>query len=395
MFLDILKGILTIFYNPIFYLLLLGLILFGYQRVRRERRSFGIKVHGVLNNMFEGIMPSLMMGALGTIVLLGAGIALPPGVIVLLSCCYFLVMLTVQLRYLAPSIAVGAAMVIAYILPDLQTGVSLIDHWIADIRHVSFNSFGMFAILTMVIECLLVYIWGGHRTSPRLINSKRGKKVGAHEASQLWIVPLFFLVPMTAGHVGQTGWWPFSDGAHFGFVFFPLGVGLQQLITHKLPKKAVRESGHWLLITVVVSAILVGLGIYFDLSILIVSAAGLALLSRLGLVIYHHYLLDYKSFYFLEAAKGLRIVGVIPNSPADRMAIKPGEVVTRVNGQPSRTETEFYYALQSNLAYCKLDVSDYNGETRFVKGAIHEGDYHKIGLLFLEPTKRKQYVKVT
>ncbi|WP_132746922.1 PDZ domain-containing protein [Scopulibacillus darangshiensis] len=392
MVIDILKGILTMFYNPIFYLLWIGLVLFGYQRVRRERISFGIKVFGMFNNVFACFGPSLIMGAGATVVLLVTGIALPVGVIALLSACYLLIMLSTQLRYLSPSIAAGAAIIIAFIFPDIHTGMTTIDHWIDDIRHVSFVAFGTFFMLSLLVECLLVYIWGGQQISPRLINSKRGKKAGAHEASKLWIVPLFFLVPMN-GSVGHAGWWPLSNGFDFGFVLFPLGVGLQQLITHKLPKSAVRDTGHWLLITTIATGVLVGVAAYFDLDVIVILGAVIALLSRLCLVIYHYYLLDYKPLYFQEAAEGLKVVGIIPNSPADRMHIKPGEVVWRVNDQSFRTETEFYFALQQNVAYCKLQIIDHCGESRFVKGSIHQGDYHKIGLLFLEPAKRNQYVK--
>lgn len=393
MVIDILKGILTLFYNPVFYLLIIGLMLFGYQRVRRERVSFGLKVHGVMNNVFNAILPSIIMGLAGTAVLLGAGVALPPGMIVLISLCYLLLMLSTQLRYLSPYIAIGAAGVIAYVLPPLHTGSSLINGWSEDVRHLSFSSFGIYFVLTLLIECLLVYIWGGRQTSPRLIDGKRGKKVGAHEISKLWIVPLFFLVPVSAGHVHPAAWWPLSHGPSFSFAMLPIGVGLQQLIIHRHPKKAEKESGNWLLITSIVMAAMIAAGIYFSIDGLIVGAAGIALLSRLALVIYHFYLLDYKSYYFRERKDGLTVVGIIPNTPAERMEIEPGEVITKVNDVRFHTARDFYFALQKNAAYCKLEVKDTAGEARFVKSPIHEGDYHNIGLLFLEPADRNPYEK--
>ncbi len=139
---DILKGILTLFYNPVLYLLIIGLLLFGYQRVRRERRSFGIKVYGVFNNVFGSILPSLIMGLIGTAILLVAGVALPVGMIVLISFCYLLLMLTTQLRYLSPSIAIGVAGIIAYVFPPVETGSQLINGWIVRYQ-----------------ECFVFFLW--------------------------------------------------------------------------------------------------------------------------------------------------------------------------------------------------------------------------------------------
>ncbi|MDD9148083.1 MULTISPECIES: PDZ domain-containing protein [unclassified Sporolactobacillus] len=382
---SILLGIASFFYNPVFYLLVLGLFLFSIQRVKRERLSFHIKAYGMFNTVFASVAPSLIMGAFGSALLLLSGTALPAGVIVLLSCAYLLIMLTTQLRFLSPAIAGGAAMIVAYWLPNIRTPYPLVNGWIDDIRGVDFFSFGIFLVTGLLIECLLVYGWGARQTSPRLIDSRRGSKVGAHEASALWIVPLFFLVP-SAGPVGSIGLWPFVSGSghSFGFALFPLGVGIAQLITHTLPKRAVRTTGHWLLVNFFVTGLFVGLSYLFHLPLLAVIGGALALIGRLALIGYHHYLREKRPFYFIRPTKGIRVVGVIPNSLGDRMGIRLGEEILRVNDQDVVGEYDFYEALQQRAAYCKLEVIDRFGEPRFAKGPIHQDDGHRIGLLFLE-----------
>lgn len=392
----ILKGIATFFYNPVLYLLLIGLFIFGWQRVRRERRSFGIKVFGMFNNIFASVAPSLITGLLGSAVLIALGAALPAGVVVLLSCCYLLIMLTTQLRFLSPAISGGLALIAAYFLPAFQTPYVFLNRWIGEIRHVSFLSFGVFVTVCLFIECLLVYRWGSRQTSPRMINSPRGKKIGAHEASKLWIVPLFFLVP-ALGPIGHGAYWPLIPGAgsHFGFAMFPLGVGLQQLITHRLPKEAVRATGHWHLATALIMALAVGLDYWLRLPVLVAAGGAAVIISRLALVFFHHRLHETRAFYFTEPGDGLRVIGVIPHSLSDRMGVVAGEVIYRVNGLSVSNEYDFYEALQANAPYCKLEVIDAHGELRFAKGAIHENDSHKIGLLFLEPNKWKRYKQTT
>lgn len=384
--LSILSGIASFFYNPIFYLLAAGLFLFSAQRVRRERRSFRVKAYGMFNTVFRSIVPSLMMGLAGSAVLLISGTALPAGILVLLSCAYLLIMLTTQLRFLSPAVAGGLTLVVAWFFPDIQTSWPLVNQWVDGIRHVSFFSLGVFVVIGMLIECLLVYVWGARQTSPRLINSRRGGLVGAHEASELWIVPLFLLVPF-AGPVGHIGPWPFipDAGQSFGFALFPLGAGIVQLVTHTLPERAVRETGHWLLICTAGTAICVGLA-WPALHLPYMAAVGgaVALAGRLVLIWHHHNLREKRPFYFQMPGRGIRVIGVIPHSPGDRMGILPGEEILRVNQQDIVSEYDFYEALQKNPAYCKLEVIDRYGELRFTGGAVHQGDGHRIGLLFLE-----------
>lgn len=385
---SILSGIASLFYNPVFYLLIAGLFLFSIQRVKRERLSFHVKVYGMFNTVFSDVAPSLIMGALGSAALLLSGAALPAGMIVLLSGAYLIIMLTTQLRFLSPAIAGGFAMVAAYLFPDVRTPYPLVNQWIAGIRGADFFSFGIFLVTGLAIECLLVYFWGARQTSPRLIDSRRGSKVGAHEAGALWIVPLFFLVP-SAGPVGQIGLWPFVSGhaGSFGFAMFPLGVGIAQLITHTLPGRAVRATGHWLLATTCLTAAFVGLSYLLRLPLLAVIGGALALISRLALIWHHHYLREKQPYYFIRPTKGVRVVGVIPHSLGDRMGIRPGEEILRANERDVACEYDFYEALQTHAAYCKLEVIDRSGEPRFVKGPIHQDDGHKIGLLFLEAEK--------
>ncbi|GGE36462.1 cell division topological determinant MinJ [Pullulanibacillus camelliae] len=383
----ILKGILYFFCNPVLYFLIAGFFLFGWQRVRRERRSFGLKVYGVFNSVMAMVVPSLLMGLIGTIILVGVGIALPIGIIALITICYFLTFCTVQLRFLSPIIAVGLTLIIAYFLPDFSTPIGFLNQWLADIRNASLRDIGIVLTLVTLLEAVSVLIWGGRQTSPRLINSNRGKKVGAHEAYQLWIAPIFLLIPATNGF-DAISWWPFSSGQSFGLYLLPMGIGFQQLISHSLPLPAIRQSGRWLLGTAILVGILTGVSFFYFTNGCLLAAAAIAVLSRLALILRHYRAHHVYPFFFTNKGNGLMVVGIIPNSPADHMNIKIGEIVDKANGRQVRSEEEFYQALQINAAYCKLDILNYEEEVRFVKGPVYENDFHNIGFLFLEPSRR-------
>lgn len=387
MLITILRGVLTLLYNPLLYLLIAAVFLVGWQRVRRERRSFGIKVYGILNTVLALIGPSLLLGAIGSVVLIGLGVALPAGLVVLVTVWTLLFMLTGQLRCVSPMLSFGAAAVFAAFMPSVHTGIAVIDRWAAEIRDASLFDFGIAFAVAALMEAAAVLLWGDRQTSPRLINSKRGKKVGAHEANRLWIAPIFFLIPAT-GAIHEAGWWPLSDGTVFGLCALPVAIGYQQFITHSLPKKAVQRSGLWLLATAIVITAWTAVGYFFRPDLCVAAAGAVALLSRLALIVWHAHEQNSKPLYFVDRGDGLRVVGIIPNTPAEKMGIQPGEIVQKVNGKPVRSEADFYYALQENATYCRLEVVDAADEVRFVKGTIFENDPHKIGLLFLEPSRR-------
>lgn len=394
MVLDILKGIFSIFIHPLFYLIILAQLIFGYQRIRRERLSFGLKVYGILEHMGITVIPSLIVGLIGSVVMLGVGIAVPYGFLVLITLCYVIILVTLQVRYVSATVAVGLAILVSYFLPNLHTQLTFINRIISDIHQVSFQSVGSLLVVTLIIESILISFWGTKQISPRLINSKRGKKVGALEANQLWLFPLFMLIPISSS-IPRIGWWPltYTGLDHFSLLLVPFAIGFQQLIGHTVPEKAVSHSAKWVVFTTGFATVLVGLDWWLHDSLLIIFAAGLAVLSRISLIIYHQYLFTSKPFFLSERQDGLIIVGVIPDSPADSMEIKVGERIRRVNEQEVHSEVEFYEAIQLNAAFCKLEVIDHQNELRLVHSAIYERDYHTIGLLFLESSKRKSLQK--
>ncbi|MFC4618576.1 cell division protein [Camelliibacillus cellulosilyticus] len=387
MLLTIAKGILSIFYHPLFYLFIGGLFLTGWQRVRRERRSFGIKVYGMFNSVLSSLLPSLCIGFLGSAALLITGVSLPIGYVALVTLLYLICMLMGQLRYLSPTLTIGWATAIASFFPHLHTGVSVFDRWIQEIRSASLFDLCTFLAVVALMEAFAVILWGSQQPSPRLINSKRGKKVGAYEVNRFWIAPLFFLIPVS-GAIHPIGWWPLATGTVFGLGALPLGIGLQQLVTHTTPRQAVKKTGAWLLVTGIVLGAVACASYFFESVFLTVSAGAFAVFSRLALVLWHFYQQHAKPLFLVDRGNGLLVVGTIPNTPAAQMGITTGEVVIKVNGLPVRSELDFYKGMQLNAAYCKLEVADRQGEVRFVKSMVHENDLHDIGLLFLEPSRR-------
>ena len=180
-------------------------------------------------------------------------------------------------------------------------------------------------------------------------------------------------------------WWPvFNMGEQITVtpIFVPFVFGYSQLVQSALPSQAIKESG----------AKVIGLGIFILavaigsvwLPLLSIVAAALAILGREMLYYSDRAAKTSTSFYFTNKDNGVFILGVIPASPADKMGLQVGEVITKVNGKQVRSESELYEALQTNRAHCKLEVLDTNGEVRLVQKAVYEGEHHELGILFVQ-----------
>jgi S1-C subfamily serine protease len=90
--------------------------------------------------------------------------------------------------------------------------------------------------------------------------------------------------------------------------------------------------------------------------------------------------------------RGLRVLGIVPGSPAEEIGIVPGEIISRVNGIRVLTKLQLHEAFRQNSVYCKLEVINLEGELKFLKRAIFEGDLHQLGIILAPDDATSVYV---
>lgn len=377
---ELLYGIGRFFLNPALYILLLFALFLGVRRTKRERKDFNVRIQPFNLEWIEFVLSGLVTGLVVSLVMIALGAVIPVGIIVIASLVTIIFMLTTQPRWLSPAFVVGIAMLVSLLLPNVKIENVLVSKWIEGITSSSYLFIAILLSVLLFAEGLLILRKGHLHTSPKLKKSKRGKQIGFHEAKKLWMVPVLLLIPGDA-ITSTFEWWPVitTPFATFSLVAVPFGIGFHQQVQASLPKAAIQKTGRMvLLLALIVTALTVGA---YWLPVLAIAAAALAIIGR-EFINFKQRMLDDVSF-FANNDKGLVILGVIPNSPAEKMSLLVGEFISKVNGKQVRTEKEFYEALQANRAYCKLDVLDYNGEVRFVQGALYDGEHHELGLLFV------------
>ncbi|MGC4376835.1 PDZ domain-containing protein [Fictibacillus sp. Mic-4] len=378
-----LKGVAGLFLHPLLYVFIGLAFYIGYKRVKRERKEFKVKVHPLIDNLIQSVLPGLLVGIVFSTIVLVAGISIPMGMVVLIGMMYILLGLSLKTRLMNPAYAIGLSALVASLLPAFHTGSKAIDRWIMEVQHTPIETLAFLLAMLLIQEAILILWKGAKRTSPRLFKGKRGQFIGAHEATRLWLVPQFLLLPV--GSFPHDGWWPlFSmDAAGYTIILIPFAVGFRQLVTSTMPAEAIKMTGEQVLaLGVLVSLITLG-GFYFNLPMLSLIAVIGGMLCREFITIAASKYDNKRASFFVKRNAGLLVLGVVPGAPAASMGIEIGEVIMKVNGMPVANEEDFYKALQINAAFCKLEVLDKNGEIRFAQRSLYENEHHKLGLLFV------------
>ncbi|EIT86976.1 cell division topological determinant [Fictibacillus macauensis ZFHKF-1] len=393
---ELLRGTAALFLHPLSYLFIVLAFVIGVKRVKRERKEFKVKVHPVIDNLLQSFFPGLLVGLLFSVVLFAAGVVVPMGMIALIGVMYALLALTMKTRFLNPAYAIGLATVAAFIVPqDAATGVTLLDEWMRDIRNTPIDTLAILMALLVLQEGVLIVWKGASRTSPRLFKGKRGQFVGAHEATRLWLVPQFLLIPGGELPVGHS--WPYIglQAVSYSIMLVPFAIGFRQLNTHSLPKEAIKATGKQVISLGVLLAIITAVGFLTNLPLLAVVAIIGGTVGRELITMINSQRDDNGRPFFTRRNNGLVVLGVVPSTPASKMGIAVGEIVIKANGKSLKNERDFYTALQINAAYCKLEVLDHKGEVRFVQRSLYENEHHELGLLFVHELVQKRSSEVS
>ncbi|PEJ58398.1 MULTISPECIES: PDZ domain-containing protein [unclassified Bacillus (in: firmicutes)] len=380
---ELLVGLGKLFLNPFTYIFFIASIICGNIRVKRERKHFSVRNFNVTFEWKTSIWSGLFIGVILSVITLGAGISIPIEMVYLLSVLTIICALLLQFRWMSPANIFGLALVALPLLNRGQGSLPFLHKFVPSDMSAMLPAIIILLGLMLLAEGILVQRNAAKHTTPLFIESKRGKRVGAHQSNKLWMIPLFLLIP-SGPIVSDYSWWPtLSLGdSSYSIICVPFGIGFYQLIQGMLPKDSIKLVGK----RIVSLAILVCIGgiLSYFIGFVAFIAAAIAVVGREAISYFHRNRDTNTPSYFTTKSTGLTVLGILPNSVADKMKILVGESITKVNGKNVSTVNEFYEALQINRAYCKLEVIDYNSEMRIAQSSVYEGEHHELGFLFPE-----------
>ncbi|MBD8071458.1 PDZ domain-containing protein [Bacillus sp. PS06] len=383
---EIVKGIGRFFLHPLLYYFMFMSLLMGYIRIKRERFDFHGRIYDIFHEFKSLLTGGLVLSLIFSVMMVGAGLAIPFGSIVLIAVFTILLGAIGRVRFLIPSYVIGLSFFGMILLSQIEGQSGWIGQIFTDLQETSLPAVSMLVSLLLIVEGILIVKKGHVGTSPRLINSKRGLKVGSHVSDKLWLVPLFLLIP-GEGIAVFFEWWPVftMGGEAYSFFLVPFGVGYSQSYKGMLPKEGAHFIGkRTIALGVFLTAVSVA-SVWYP--VVAIMAVAFAMIAREVINFQYKIMDDTKPFLYSKQNDGIFILGIIPHSPAAKMGLQIGEVITKVNGLKVSNEKDFYQSIQKNSAFCKLEVKGLNGEINFAQAALYEGQHHELGILFVPEEK--------
>ena len=385
---EILKGIGQLFIQPLFYVGFLLTYLLGSMRVKQERKLFHVRVEDSMVEMKEYIVPSLVWGFIFSIITGLIGLVVPFDFILLVGLLMLLIGLSMQVRFLSPAYTVGLPFLIIYILYGLGFEGILSDTYFA-FEQAVYPSIAVLTGLLLLAEGLLIRRRGAIQVSPLVEKGKRGLLIGAQSTNRIWLVPVLLFIPNGVLSIGGDFWPIFSfGGTEWSPILVPFFIGFSFKAKSNLMGQVTEKLGNGVAILGIIVLAVAVVGKWYP--IVSLAAVILAILGREIIQIVYKRHENQSNPYFTSGKNGLMILGVLPDSPAERMGLKAGERLTKVNGQQVFNSEELYKALQINRAHCKLEVYDTNDQIRLVQNALYEGDHHELGILAIDSEIKRE-----
>ncbi|WP_445324152.1 PDZ domain-containing protein [Paenibacillus sp. FSL R7-0297] len=366
--------------QPYYYIALIFIALYYRRQVALERKLIHVKLHSWGRETWRTVWTGGVAGLVVSLAAVALGISLSYTAV---ACIWVvsLVLMLFRVRYLCFAYSIGVLGIAQFVLsffPDtLQSGAA--GTIAGALREMDIPALLVLAALLHLAEALLARWQGARLASPLFLAGKRGKVVGGYQLQAFWPLPLFLLIPPGAG-IGELPWHPLLGGG-LGLVSLPVIIGFSEMTQGMLPgRKAARTSGRLL----VYSIVLLGLSLLADWwSPLTLVAALTAVLLHEGLSWYSA--LEERSIspVFVHPPAGRKVLAVLPGSPGQELGILPGEVLLKVNGVLLTGAAQLHEALRMNSAFCKLEVLNREGESKYLQRAIYDGDHHQLGIILV------------
>ncbi|WP_338473152.1 PDZ domain-containing protein [Niallia sp. XMNu-256] len=378
----LLRGLGKIFLNPVFYYIFILAIVLGISRVKRERSEFHVRAENAFYEFKQVIPLGLVIGLVLSIIMVIIGVVIPIEFIIFVALFTFILSFIGHTRWLTSVYTVGLAFFATLFLLSKDWELPLIRSQTPEWNASLLAPMAIVVCLLVIAEGILIFKNGKNGTSPKMIKSKRGLRVGIHEVKRIWMLPLLLFIPGES-ITPPFEWWPvFSIGSEtYSFILVPFAIGFYQQIHSMLPESLVELFGKKVIKLGMILTVLSVVVYWYPLFSIIVVA--LAIIGREWLSLVHRLGEENRPLYFSRKQHGVMILGIIPHSPAERMGLKTGELIMKVNGIGVNSEATFYDALEKNRAHCKLEVLDVNDQIRYVQKALYEGDPFKLGIIFV------------
>ncbi|WEE36560.1 hypothetical protein [Lactiplantibacillus paraplantarum] len=372
--------------QPLVWLGLLRSYLTAKRRVKNERQYFHSAINPQLVEVRHFLMDGCLLGILMTAISLALGLVVAPIWVVIYEAVAAISLIIIP-GALVPVTAFGLSWLIYWAMsPELTTvGGVLQRHGFATTSmsgNLVVNGLILLAIVLATTAILLRWHDQDGR-SPQLQPDQRGKRLVRYRWQQLVVLPVGVLIPGDWLHA-VFSWWPvFMVGERsFSILLLPLLIGTSVRVYKQLPQIAWRQLASRFSWVAVVSVLVAIIARFAALSPQwLLALMGLAVVLTWGILAQHRYHDRHQQFRYADTEQGVRVIGLRPHTPADKLNLDLGDIILECNRQPVNTEAQFYAALLKSPTYVHLKVRNRQQELIITETAIYNGAPHELGIV--------------
>nr|WP_253944690.1 PDZ domain-containing protein [Paenibacillus sp. NEAU-GSW1] len=381
--------------QPFYYIAILFIALQYMRQIRLERQMFAVRLHVWPRLLGRAVVAGLLTGLCFSVVgaFIGASVSQEA---VLWLWGSAVVLMLFRIRYLCFAYGAGVLALLQWLAGLLP--LDGLSGWQGDMM-ASLEAIDMAGLLMLVAllhlaEAMLVAKQGDKLATPLFLEGKRGKLVGGYMLQGFWPVPLLLLVPAggMAGAEHTALPWMTLFGADWtqgwSIIALPMVIGFSELTRSMLPKEKARHAAKGL--TLFSVSLLAAALLAWWQPVLLPLAALVSLVMHEAIIWRSRSVEAVRSPLYVNDRRGLRILGIVPGTPAEAMGLEAGEIIAKVNGVRVYSKEELHASLQSNSALSKLEVLNLAGEVKFVQRARYAGDHHQLGVI-LAPDEQANY----
>lgn len=260
--------------------------------------------------------------------------------------------------------------------------------------------------LLHLTESFLIFVSGHLNASPVMVQNSRGEVVGGFMLQRFWPLPMTALLAQVVsqsqpmeGSIPMPDWWPLlsplmepGQGMILMFSLLPIvaALGYSDIAVSTTPRQKSRYSARNLLIySIILLALALMAGTWRFLQIIPVLFAPLA----------HEYLIqagnrkEWKGKPLLSPPeRGVRLLTVLPDSPAHAQGLDSGWIILNVNGVDVNSRRDLTFALNLLPGLAELEVISPQGERTTINIHQRQG---KLGLIPVpDPSEQGAFLKL-
>lgn len=382
-------------YYPIMISVVLFIVLRQYTRqARLEEHLFGSVFSQPLRQVMTSLAFGLLGGLLASILMVSLGLPLSENLGLIYVWPMVLILMMINPRFMCFAYGGGVVGVAALLLRGLSAifpGLSDIG-LIAGLMEIDLAALMALVGLLHLTESFLIYVSGHINASPVIVKNSRGEVVGGFMLQRFWPLPMTALLVQVVSQsepmgdtIAMPDWWPLLEpllepgpGMILMFTLLPIvaALGYSDIAVSTTPRQKSRLSARNLLAySIILIALALVAGTWRSLEFLPVLFAPLA----------HEYLIqagnrrEWKGKPLLSPPEqGVRLLTVLPGSPAQENGLGSGWIILNVNGVAVNNRRDLTHALNLFPGLADLEAVSPGGEVSTVKLHQRQG---KLGLI--------------